>query len=236
MQLTTTATAATTAAAAMLFLAAIVQPAPGQVAKGANEGYQTEQQRAGVARNLANPEREKRDKPRELLAEIGIEPGTVVADIGTGVGFMIPFFLERGGPQGKLYAEDIQQDFLDKVEAKKKENGWANVETVLGDERDAKLPAAAVDLAFILDAYHHFNYPEEALAKIRASIAPGGRLVVIDFYRSRPHPRMPAERLENHIRKDRDGFAEEIEAAGFKLVRHFDQLPHQYVLIFKRTS
>lgn len=208
--------------------------APAQVAEGANQGYQTREQRAGVARNLGDPEREKRDKPRELVAELDIKEGMTVADIGTGVGFMIPYFLERIGDSGKLYAEDIQQDFLNTVEEKKKDNGWNNVVTILGDERDPKLPAGETDLAFILDAYHHFNYPAESLAAIRESLKPDGRLVVVDFYRSRKHPRMSEERLKDHIRKDRDGFAAEIEDAGFRLVRHFDQLPHQYVLIFNR--
>lgn len=215
--------------AALLLAAA---PAAAQVAKGANQGYQTERQRANVARNLGDPEREKRDKPRELVDEIGVEEGMTVADIGTGIGFMIPYFLEHIGESGKLYAEDIQQDFLDQVEEKKKATGWSNVETVLGDERDPNLPEGEIDLAFILDAYHHFNYPAETLASIRKSLKPDGRLVVVDFYKSRKHPRMSAERLANHIRKDRDGFAAEIDEAGFRLIRHFDQLPHQYVLIF----
>ena len=218
-------------------LALLLASAPalhGQAAEGANQGYQTEADRARVARSLGDPEREARDKPRELLDRIGIQPGTVVADIGTGVGFMLPYFIEKIGPSGKIYAEDIQQDFLDQVEEKKKQAGWDNIETVLGDERDPKLPAGVIELAFILDAYHHFNYPAESLAAIRKSLTPDGRLVVVDFYRSRPHPRFTPERLQNHIRKDRDGFAAEIEEAGFTLERTFDQLPHQYVLIFKQ--
>ena len=74
----------------------------GQVAAGANAGYQTAEGRARVAQSLANPEREKEQKPRELIASIGVQKGDVVADIGTGVGFMIPYFLEAVGPQGKI--------------------------------------------------------------------------------------------------------------------------------------
>src|SRR5690606_9488334 len=109
-----------------------------------------------LAQGLANPEREKEQKPRELIASIGVQKGDVVADVGTGVGFMIPYFLEVIGPEGKLFAEDIQQDFLDQVETHKTEQGWQNVETILGGQTDPKLPANSVDVAFILDAYHHF--------------------------------------------------------------------------------
>jgi ubiquinone/menaquinone biosynthesis C-methylase UbiE len=209
---------------------------PAQLSQKANEGYQTPEDRARVAQSLESKDREERQRPRELLAAIGIKPGQTIADIGSGPGFMEPYFLEAVGPSGKIYAEDIQQDFLNQVEAKVKENGWKNVETILGSQNDPKLPAGKVDLAFILDAYHHFEQPQETLGNIRASLAPGGRLAVIDFYRGRPHPTMSKERLEGHIREDRDGFAAEIERAGFKLIRHFDHLPYQYVLLFERAQ
>lgn len=208
--------------------------ASAQVAKKANEGYQTAEDRARVARGLGGEDREERQKPRELLASIGIEPGATIADVGTGVGFMLPYFLERIGPDGKIYAEDIQQQFLDDVEKKKAENNWSNVVTILGEQIDPKLPKGEIDLAFILDAYHHFNYPAETMKMIGDSLAPNGRVVMIDFYRSREHPTMSPERLEGHIRKDRDGFKAEIEEAGFRLIRQFDHLPYQYVLIFQK--
>lgn len=220
----------------ILLLMAVSVSLNAQVATEANESYKSEEFRQNLAKNLDDPERVERDKPDRLVAELDLQPGDVMADIGSGVGFMIPFFLEAIGPEGKLYAEDVQQDFLDKIEEKKTARGWSNVETVLGDERNPNLPAGTLDLAFALDAYHHFNYPDETLAHIRSAIKPGGRLVVVDFYRSRPHPRMSPERLAGHIRKDRDGFAAEIQAAGFELIRIFDQLPYQYALVFQKPE
>ena len=197
----------------VLLAISIALPAWAQVSKEANAGYQTREQRAGVARNLDNPERESNDKPRELLDQLGIKQGDVIADIGTGVGFMIPYFLELIGPEGKLYAQDIQQDFLDTVNKKKAEHGWKNVETVLGEQTEPGLPDNVADLAFILDVYHHINYPQETLRNVARAIKPDGKLAVVDFYRSRKHPRMSDERLKSHIRKDRDGFKAEIESA-----------------------
>ena len=205
-----------------------------QVAAEANAGYKTAEGRARVAQSLANPEREKEQKPRELIASIGVERGDVVADIGTGVGFMIPYFLEAIGPQGKVYAEDIQQDFLDQVQAHKAEQGWDNVETILGDQVDPKLPANSVDVAFILDAYHHFEQPAETMRAIRGALKPDGRLVVVDFYRSRSREGRDPDWAKTHIRADRDEFRAEIEAAGLVFERTFDHLPHQYALIFRK--
>lgn len=206
-----------------------------QVAEQANRGYETPEDRSRVAQNLDNPDREENQKPRELLAALGVEKGDTVADIGTGVGFMLPYLAEAVGPNGRVFAEDIFPDFLEKAQQKISEHGWKNVTTVLGNEKDAKLPPGAVDLALILDVYHHFNYPAEVLASLRSALKPGGRVVVVDFYRSRKHPRMSKDRLEGHIRLDRDGFAAEIRSAGFELDRQFDHLPHQYVLVFKKN-
>jgi ubiquinone/menaquinone biosynthesis C-methylase UbiE len=218
----------------ILLLACTAGAAWTQVAEEANRGYETSEDRSRVAQNLDNADREDSQKPRELLAALGVSKGDTVADIGTGVGFMLPYLAEAVGPTGRVFAEDIFPDFLEKAQGKIDEHGWKNVTTVLGGEKDAKLPQGAVDLALILDVYHHFNYPAEVLASLRNSLKPDGRLVVVDFYRSRKHPRMSPDRLENHIRLDRDGFAAEIESAGFQLDRQFDHLPHQYVLVFKK--
>jgi ubiquinone/menaquinone biosynthesis C-methylase UbiE len=214
-----------------IWLAATAWP---QVAKKANEGYKTPEDRAGVARNLDNPDREKDQKPRELITALSIPKGGVAADIGTGVGFMLPYLSEAVGPQGRVYAEDIFPDFLDQAKARIDQHDLKNVETVMGDQKDVRLPAGAIDLALVLDVYHHFDYPAEVLASIRKALKPEGRLVIVDFYRSRKHPRMTDERLKEHIRLDRDEFAAEIQSAGFGLDRQFDHLPHQYVLIFEK--
>ncbi len=221
--------------AATLFSAtALATTAFPQVAEKANAGYKTEEDRARVARNLDNPDRVERQKPVELLKSIGVRPGETIADIGTGVGFMLPYMIDAVGPSGHVYAEDIQDDFLAKAKQKAKDGGWKNITFVKGDPNDVKLPADSLDLAFILDVYHHINYPDKTMATVYESLKPGGRLALIDFYRSREHPRMSEERRKNHIRLDRDGFRKEVEAAGFKFDRTFDHLPYQYVLMFKK--
>ena len=123
---------------------------PAQVAEKANQGYQTEEQRKRVASNLDNPDRVERQRPAELLAELKINKGDTVADIGTGVGFMVPYLVDAVGPTGTVWAEDIQDDFLAKVKEKIKANGWSNVKTVKGGQTDVKLPAGSLDLGFIL--------------------------------------------------------------------------------------
>ena len=222
------------ASSLLLCIAVTALAASAQVAEKANKGYQTKEDRERVGRSLGSADRVERQKPLELLASIGIHKGDVVGDIGTGVGFMLPYLADAVGPEGKVYAQDIQKDFLSKAKKKVKEGGWKNVKFVRGKQKNVKLPANSLDLAFILDVYHHFNYPETTLATIHKAVKPGGRLAMIDFYRGGKDPNRSDEWYKNHIRLDRDGFRAEIESAGFEFERTFDHLPHQYVLIFRK--
>src|SRR3954447_7672589 len=84
-----------------------------QVAGTANSGYQTEQQRKNVAAGLADPARDEKQKPGELVRAMGLQPGMTVADVGTGIGYMLPFLSRRVGATGRVFAEDIFDDFLE---------------------------------------------------------------------------------------------------------------------------
>src|SRR5947207_4924535 len=171
----------------ILFLALSLL-ARAQVATEANKDYQTHEGRERIAKTLEDPQRQERLKPSELLAALEVKAGSTVADVGTGVGTMLPFLVEAVGPGGRVIAEDIQQDFLGKAAARIKSKGWSNVSTIKGTEKDPNLPDAQVDLAFVLDVYHHFNYPSEMLAHIARALKPDGRLAIADMYRKRRGP------------------------------------------------
>lgn len=208
--------------------------AAAQVATEANRDYQTPEGRARIAKTLENPSREDRLKPREMLALLEIPPGSTVADVGTGVGVMLPYLVEAVGPGGRVIAEDIATDFLEKAQARIKANSWSNVTAVMGTEKDPNLPEGQVDLAFILDAYHHFNYPAEMLANIRRALRPDGRLAVADMYR---HRRGAQDKdMSKHIRADRDEVIKEIEENGFRLLSYKDHASNQYVLLFQKRE
>lgn len=206
----------------------ITAPALPQVAVEANKGYQTAEDRAKVAANLGSHDRPARQKPRELIARLNLAPGMTVADVGTGIGFMLPYLATAVGPTGHVIAEDIFPDFLAKARATAQKNQLPNVAFVQGDEKSTKLPANSCDLILILDAYHHFDYPAEMLASIRKALAPGGRLVIVEFYKR--GFRDPA-----HIRLDDDGVIAEIKEQGFHLIESKPFTPDtQYMAIFRK--
>lgn len=205
----------------------------GQVAKKANESYQTEQGRATVAKGLDSADRDQKQRPDELVAALGVKPGMTVADVGTGVGYMLPHLSRAVGPQGKVLGEDIFDDFLAKARATSQQAGLTNVEFVKGTERSANLPAGSVDLILALDSYHHFNYPKEMLASFKAALKPGGRVAIVEYYK-REDAMGKGSKALTHIRLEDAGVIKEVEGEGFVLIEEHEHIPKsQYVATFR---
>jgi len=204
-----------------------------QIASQANSGYQTEAQRKSVAQGLADPARDEKQKPGELMREAGIRAGMTVADIGTGIGFMLPFLSKRVGADGKVFAEDIFDDFLAAAKQRVENQKLGNVTFVKGTETDPKLPEGALDVALALDVYHHFDYPDKMLAALHKSLKADGRLVIVEYYKRQEA--MPNGRALTHIRLDMPDVIKEIEANHFHLISEKEHIPDsQYMLVFSR--
>ena len=202
-----------------------------QVADKANSGYKTPEGRDRVAQTLIAPDRDARQKPEELVRAMALRPGMVVADIGTGAGYMLPFLSRAVGEKGRVVAEDIQDDFLAKARTKAESDKLANVSFIKGSETDPMLPAGGVDVALALDSYHHYDYPDKMLAGIRKGLKPGGKLVIIEFYKRQNA--MPNGRALEHIRLDAPDVIKEIESSGFHLESQREHIKDsQYMLTF----
>lgn len=205
-----------------------------QVAQQANSTYQTESGRKNVAKGLSNPDREQTQKPGELIRSMGLEPGMTVADVGTGVGFMLPFLSRRVGPAGRVLAEDIFDDFLAGAKQIAENQKLSNIAFIKGTETDPNLPEGQVDMELVLDVYHHFDYPEKMLAALRKALKPDGKLVVVDYYKR--ESAMPEGRALTHIRLDMPDVIKEIEANRFHLIMEKEHIKNvQYMLVLEKS-
>jgi ubiquinone/menaquinone biosynthesis C-methylase UbiE len=224
---------------APLFLASLSLICPAafaQVAGQANEGYKTPEGRQNVAKGLSDPAREERQKPRDIVDALDLKPGGTVADIGTGVGFMLPYLSHAVGDTGHVIGEDIQSDFLNQAKMKAQLSRLNNVQFVLGTDRDPKLPADTLEGVLILDVYHHFDYPEAMLQHISDSLLSDGKLVIVEYFKRPGAMRNPDPNFAlQHIRLDQDDLIKEVEANGFRLVSKRDLVPKsQYIAVFQK--
>ena len=178
---------------------------------------------------ITRPERDGNDRPDSLLDALQIPAGATVADLGSGAGYFTWRLAQRVGPQGRVFAVDIQQAMLDRTAQEVRKHNLANVELVLGGPRDPRLPEASLDLVLIANAYHEFSEPEAMLSAVRRALKPNGRLVVVEHQKEDRRNPLPAPH--------RMSFGEirsEIEPAGFELERALDFLPMQHALIFTK--
>ena len=149
----------------------------------------------------------------QIVSSCQVKPGMVVADVGAGTGLFTRLFAKAVGNEGQVYAVDISQNFLDHIDETCRRDGIHNVRTILGTAESTGLPSARVDLVFICDTYHHFEFPYKTMASIRRALKPGGRVIVIDFKRI---PGVSSEWVLEHVRAGQEVFEHEITQAGFK--------------------
>ena len=182
---------------------------------------------------LEAPDRDIWQHPDQIMDELGIAEASVVADVGAGSGWFTIRVARRVGPNGKVYAEDVQPEMLEAIRRRVKAEGLLNVETILGKGSDPSLPAGSVDAVLLVDAYHEIVDRVTMLRNLAKALRPEpeGRIGVIDFKLegSGPGPpmdeRVSPETVVNDARK-----------AGLRLLRQETFLPYQYFLIFGLES
>jgi len=192
----------------------------------------TGRQIAGIAtdaRWMDRISRESEETPELALDLIGITPGTVVADVGAGSGYMTTRLAQRVGPGGQVLAEDIQPGLLSLLHDKLERDHIRNVELIVGTEDDAGLPADAVDLVLLVDVYHELSRPAAMMQSLKRALKPSGRLVLVEYRKEDPSiPIADIHRMS--IAEIRN----EVEAEGFRFNQAIERLPRQHIVIFRK--
>ncbi len=187
---------------------------------------ETQEQKGVLAPENANEARLNRlQPPDKVMDAIGVTPGMVMAEIGAGRGRYVVQFAVRVGENGKVYAEDIDAAALKYLEKRCERWGLKNVETILGDVTDPKLPEGKLDLIFVISAYHHFSDPVALLRNARAALKPDGKLAIGEWF---PTDERPGGTSPEKMKA-------QMNAAGYTLDRleTFLKANRMYIYIFR---
>jgi SAM-dependent methyltransferase len=184
---------------------------------------------------LEAPDRDQWQKPDQIMDALGIADGSVVADLGAAGGWFTLQLAHRVGPNGLVYAEDIQPQMIEAIGRRMQNENLHNVKAVLGTASDPRLPAG-LDAAIISDAYHEMDDPADRtlvvtlLKNVARSLKPEGRLGIVDYSAGGGGPGPAAEQ-----RVDPDAVIAAARAAGLDLIKREDFPPFVFLLVFGRT-
>lgn len=169
-----------------------------------------------------------------VLAAANIPAGARVADIGAGTGLYSLMFANRVGPAGVVYAIDIEPRFLKLIGQRAADLDVGNVVAVLGRDKDITLPPSSVDYVFIADTYHYFSDRAAIMKTVSDALAPGGRLIILDYTLDETHK---DDQARAHVRFGKAGMINEVTSFGYKLVAEpaVEGLSDIYMLVFEKA-
>ncbi|MFQ5413273.1 MAG: class I SAM-dependent methyltransferase [Phycisphaerae bacterium] len=181
------------------------------------------------AARFEDPERDTWQRPDHVVSLVGLTDGMKIADIGSATGYF-PVRFARACPTCRVYGVDIEPDMVRYLNERVAKAGLSNVESLVCDADDPKLPEP-VDVIFLCNTYHHITDRVAYFARCKRLLRPGGRVVDVDFVkRALPIGPPPAHKLAADVVID------ELTRAGYRLVRRDETLPYQYILVFEAVD
>jgi ubiquinone/menaquinone biosynthesis C-methylase UbiE len=166
----------------------------------------------------------------KAISLMQLKPGMRVADIGAGTGYYT-FRMAKLVPQGRVYAVEVQPDFVTALEARKRQLRAVNVSVVQGSPTGPNLPDSSIDLAIMVDVYHELAYPKEMLHTLYKVLKPGGKVLLLE-YRAED-PSIPIKELHKMSVAQAD---KELAASGFVPDKHEQALPMQHFLLYRKKG
>jgi ubiquinone/menaquinone biosynthesis C-methylase UbiE len=185
---------------------------------------------AYVAR-LTGPERDAWQRPDEVIAALGVEPGQTVGDIGAGPGYFTLRLARAVGPRGRVFAVEVVPELVGVLRERLQREELANVVPLLSRPQDSLLPEAACDRILMVDTFHHFPDGVAYLRHLAASLRRGGLLVNIDFHRRETPVGPPVAH-----RVAREDFLAAADRAGLAVIDELTFLPYQYLVLMRPRS
>jgi predicted methyltransferase len=178
---------------------------------------------------LESPDRAAWQKPDQIMDALGIADGSKVADIGPGAGWFTILLARRVGPNGVVYAEDIQRPMLEAIRRRVSREGLRNVQPVLGTETDPNLPTRVLDAALMVDVYTEIDDRVTFLRNLARALKPNGRIGIVNYKPGQGGPGPSSDKNEG-VRVDSAAVEADARAAGLRVLAR-ENLPFQYLLV-----
>ena len=185
---------------------------------------------------LSAPDRDDWNKPDDIMDALGVADGAAVADLGAGGGWFTIRLSRRVGPNGVVYAQDIQPEMIEAIDRRVQHEGASNVRTVMGTSTDPHLPPG-LDAVLIVDAYREMDEPARPdvirtlLANVAAALKPQGRVGVVDFL---PGGGGPGPAAEDRVNPE--AVIKAAQDAGLRLQKREEVPPFQFILVFGKAQ
>jgi len=179
---------------------------------------------------LESPDRDAWQKPDQIMDALGIAEGSRVADIGAGAGWFTIRLARRIGPNGLVYAEDVQPQMLEATRRRVGREGLKNVETIRGTATDPNLPVGTLDAILAVDVYQEVDDRITFLRNLAAALKPNGRIGVVNY---KPGQGGPGPAPNEGVRVDSSAVEADARAAGLRVLRR-ENLPFQYLIVLGR--
>lgn len=178
---------------------------------------------------LERNNRNEEENTDSAIAKLPLQPNSVVADIGAGTGYYT-FRMAQKVTSGKVYAVEVQDEFISYLNNEKKRLHVNNVQVVKGTDHSPNLPDTSIDLAIMVDVYHELEYPQEMLQSIRKALRPSGKLLLLEYRAEDPAIAIKELHKMSVIQVNK-----ELEANGFKLAQRLEFLPIQHYLLYEKN-
>ena len=175
---------------------------------------------------LEGPDRDAWQEPELIMDALSIADGAVVADVGAGGGWFTVRLAQRVGPNGLVYAEDIQPQMIESINRRVSRAGLANVQTIIGTPSNPMIPAP-IDALLMVEVYGQLEDPVTLLRNVLPRLKPGGRVGIVEYRLDGGGPGPPTG-----ARVEPETIIRDAEAAGLRLQSRNDQFRFQYLLVF----
>jgi predicted methyltransferase len=181
---------------------------------------------------LESPDRDTWQKPDQIMDALGIADGSTVADIGAGSGWFTIILARRVGPNGTVYAEDVQRQMLEAIRRRVSREGLLNVQGRLGTSTDPRLPERAIDAILVVDMYSEVDVDDRVtfLRNLARALKPSGRIGIVNY---KPGQGGPGPSPTEGVRVEITAVEADARAAGLRVLSR-ENLPFQYLLVLGR--